>query len=230
MNCAFKGYFFHRLRRKIQYQGQPFVNYNLKITRFAWKFCLIVGFLTVNNVRTRILYVCNPYKHSQSIRYLSVFKENVYSYCSLKPKIVCICIQQIPHIVQSLQQEVRRLVIQRPDIQTFPEHSFLTSPFISPVFCFVLFSMGRHTRKLPLEVPTEVFLFFFWTLFMLSHVVVFLCSCCPFALVVPSVKWYYFQVVPCSLIPMFRRSHVLFILWSLCLLFMSTLLYVILLF
>jgi hypothetical protein len=67
-------------------------------------------------------------------------------------------------------------------------------------------------RKLPLEVPNEVFLFFLLTLFMLSHVVVVLCSSCPFALVVPFVKWYYFQVVPCSLIPVFRRSHVLVIL------------------
>ncbi len=72
----------------------------------------------------------------------------MYSYCSLKPKIVFICIQQILHIVQRLQQEVRRLVIQRPNIQIFPGHSFLTSPFISPVFCFVLFSMGQHTREI----------------------------------------------------------------------------------
>jgi hypothetical protein len=81
-------------------------------------------------------------------------------------------------------------------------------------------------QVLPLEVPNEVFLFFLLTLFMLSHVVVVLCSCCPFALVVPFVKWYYFQVFPCSLFPVFRWSHVLVILWSLCLLFMSTLLYV----
>jgi len=50
---------------------------------------------------------------------------------------------------------------------------------------------------------------------------VVLCSCCPFALVVPFVKWYYFQLIPCSLIPVFRtrRPHVLVILWSICLLF-----------
>ncbi len=71
----------------------------------------------------------------------------MYSYCSLKPKIVCICIQQILHIVQSLQQEVKRLVIQRPNIQIFPGHSFLTSPFISPVFCFVLFFNGKDIRE-----------------------------------------------------------------------------------
>jgi hypothetical protein len=92
-------------------------------------------------------YTIHTNIYSQSTRYLSVFKENVYSYCSLKPKIVCICIQQILHIVQSLQQEVKRLVIQRTNIQMFPGYSFLTSPFISPVFCFVLFFNGTAYER-----------------------------------------------------------------------------------
>jgi hypothetical protein len=91
-------------------------------------------------------YTYTIHTNIQTTRYLSVFKENVYSYCSLKPKIVCICIQQILHIVQSLQQEVKRLVIQRPNIQIFPGHSFLTSPSLVLCFVFCFFNGKTYER------------------------------------------------------------------------------------